>query len=102
MCTIFPSLQLTGLKSTGNNLANVVPRVQCISATRKTNHGTLWLGMNFDLLLNFTNSSIVVKKNALICRISDLLVDELLKDVSKELEIDDVIKRMFELEFKEF
>ncbi|XP_063975426.1 uncharacterized protein LOC135161628 [Diachasmimorpha longicaudata] len=34
--------------------------------------------------------------------IADKLVDELIVDVSKELQIDDVIKRLFELEFLEF
>ncbi|XP_015115635.1 uncharacterized protein LOC107040193 isoform X2 [Diachasma alloeum] len=34
--------------------------------------------------------------------IADKLVDELIVDVSKELQIDDVIKKLFELEFLEF
>lgn len=37
-----------------------------------------------------------------IYRISDKLVDELIVEISKELQIDDVIQKLFELEFQEF
>lgn len=37
-----------------------------------------------------------------MCRISDKLVDELITEIAKELQIDDVIQKLFELEFQEF
>lgn len=37
----------------------------------------------------------------LIHRVSDQLVNELIVDLSKELQMDDVIKKLFELEFQE-
>lgn len=38
----------------------------------------------------------------LFYRISDKLIDELIMEISKELQIDDVIQKLFELEFQEF
>lgn len=38
----------------------------------------------------------------IVCRISDKLVDELITEIGKELEMDDVIQKLFELEFQEF
>lgn len=38
----------------------------------------------------------------LLYRISDKLVDELIMEISKELQINDVIQKLFELEFQEF
>lgn len=35
-------------------------------------------------------------------RISDKLVDDLIVEIAKELQIDDVIQKLFELEFQEF
>jgi hypothetical protein len=40
--------------------------------------------------------------NDIVCRISDKLVDELITEIAKELQIDDVIQKLFELEFQEF
>lgn len=37
----------------------------------------------------------------LFSRVSDQLVNELIVDLSKELQMDDVIKKLFELEFQE-
>lgn len=36
------------------------------------------------------------------CRISDKLVDELITEIAKELQMEDIIKKLFELEFQEF
>ncbi|XP_072744288.1 uncharacterized protein [Anoplolepis gracilipes] len=38
----------------------------------------------------------------IVAWISDKLVDELIMEISKELQIDDVIRKLFELEFQEF
>lgn len=35
-------------------------------------------------------------------RIADKLVDELMMEIAKELQMDDVIQKLFELEFQEF
>lgn len=35
-------------------------------------------------------------------RISDKLIDELVVEISKELQMDDVIQKLFDLEFQDF
>lgn len=58
------------------------------------------------LIENFTHMYIhmhvYTQRIILLHRISDKLVDELIMEISKELQIDDVIQKLFELEFQEF
>lgn len=50
----------------------------------------------------YIHMHVYTQRIILLYRISDKLVDELIMEISKELQIDDVIQKLFELEFQEF
>lgn len=80
------------------NIKNFVNQNQCIPATHRINHGILWHGEK--IKLHFI-SIIKSVNNIIFNRISDKLIEELIIEITEELQMNNIIKKLFEMEFQE-